>query len=639
MPSRKRLFRFIALLLLGIVLLAVVPRLQHYASPASPPHLFTQDSGATITLSADRSVVLLDRDCVDVGWIVEGIRTVSVNGQPAIGQGTQTVCGESPRLTVTLQDGSAREYRLPRTVALTTPLRVLLVVTVIALAAAFIPWRVPRVAQPMANRFRRWLAAEDRAILWAVVFVTVIDAVIRLLYLNVPMKQDEVVTFIIYASQSTWDAISRYESTNNHIFHTLLMNLSYLLLGNEPWVLRLPVFFAGVLLAPAAYVAGRALYGSRAGLLAAAFVATSSVLSVFSTFGRGYMVQALLAVLMLATGIYALRYRDRFGWALYALWVALGFYTSASMIYPFAVVSGWLGLALLLQAPRGRIRQVVPLVIATISGMAGAALLHLPVFIVSGLGAFFSNEYVVPLTVEAFAQGVPGRLTSAWNGWMVDIPLPLVIILIVGFALSVLWSFRLTRYRIGLGLVALLVIPPIMFLLRVPIYQRVLIPLLPLFLISACGGVAYFLQLTPRWTAIGTTVLALGLGGLVISTNSVFEAEHYDMGATPEMHDILAWLMPQLEPHDVVITHRRGGVMRYYFHHYDIGEEYVTVPNDSASARRVFIIAPEASQPPDKVMSDFGFDPEDYSPPEMLTQFGNYAVYLVHGASFAVQSN
>ncbi len=639
MPKLRTAFRIIALALLLFAVIVSVPLLARLSTGDNGNAIDTRDGAASIYFVSNRQLVPIDTGCIDVEWRVEGIRTVQVNGLPAIGEGTQTVCAESPRLTVTMQDGGIREYRLPRQVAFTTPYRVLIVVSIALLLVAFIPWRTPRFARLFVSRLRAWLGAEQRPVLIAVLLLTLLAAGLRLLYLNGSMRQDEVVTFRDYAGKSTWDAISLYYSTNNHVLHTLLMNLAYGLFGNQPWVLRLPVFFAGVLLVPASYAAGRAVYSSSAGLLAAALVASSSLLTVFATFGRGYMLQCLLAVVLLGLAAYVLRFKDRFGWCLYALAAALGFYTSATMIYPFAIISLWLGGSLLLLAPRGqRLRALLPFVVANVGAALAALLLHAPVFLVSGLSAFFANEYVVPLSVAEFAALLPDRLTSAWNASMLDIPTLVVVALVAGFVASILFSPRLSRFRLPLGLCALLIVPPIMFVLRVPIYQRVMLPLLPLFFIVACGGLAGLLRLGQRVAAPGSILLGAGIAAIVVSSGSVHAAIHYDMGAFPDAAVAITDLAPQLEPGDIVIAHRRSTVVKYYFQLYDIGEEYAVVPNEPSSARRVFIFTPYPSQPPDKILDDYGFDPQDFSAPELLRHYGGYALYLVHGASLAVQS-
>src|ERR1700722_8509703 len=101
-------------------------------------------------------------------------------------------------------------------------------------------------------------------------------AALRVPLLSHPMRYDESVTFLEYSSRPFYVALSFYSTPNNHVFHTLLMRLAYLALGNHPWVLRSPAFLAGLCLVPATYLAARTLYHNSGALLAAALVASSS---------------------------------------------------------------------------------------------------------------------------------------------------------------------------------------------------------------------------------------------------------------------------------------------------------------------------------------------------------------------------
>src|SRR2546425_3783489 len=96
------------------------------------------------------------------------------------------------------------------------------------------------------------------------------------------MGSDESATFLYYASHPLPVAVSIYGSPNNHILHTVLMHLSYVIFGASEWALRLPAFLAGVAIVPLTYVVARSL-GNRGALLAAALSASAPVLIDYST--------------------------------------------------------------------------------------------------------------------------------------------------------------------------------------------------------------------------------------------------------------------------------------------------------------------------------------------------------------------
>jgi 4-amino-4-deoxy-L-arabinose transferase-like glycosyltransferase len=119
----------------------------------------------------------------------------------------------------------------------------------------------------------RAVAAEDRLYLWALTTLIVLAAAIRLYDIDRPMNYDETYTYLTYASRPLAEALSNYSQPNNHLWHTALVHLSTALFGNAPWAIRLPAFLAGVVLAPATYLAARMLAVGRGALIAAALVA------------------------------------------------------------------------------------------------------------------------------------------------------------------------------------------------------------------------------------------------------------------------------------------------------------------------------------------------------------------------------
>ena len=193
--------------------------------------------------------------------------------------------------------------------------------------------------------------------------LTFFAAALRIPLLTQPMRYDEAITFVEYASRPFYVALSFYNTPNNHVFHTLLVRLAYLALGNHPWVLRLPALLAGLFLVPTTYAAARSLYGNRSALLAAALVASSSMLIEDSTNARGYEIVCLLFMIMIPAGGYALRFRNWAAWLLLAVVSALGFYTIPIMLYPFGGLVVWLLLSIAVgdAQPEGRCARRRPI--------------------------------------------------------------------------------------------------------------------------------------------------------------------------------------------------------------------------------------------------------------------------------------
>jgi hypothetical protein len=119
------------------------------------------------------------------------------------------------------------------------------------------------------------------------------------MFLDQPMRQDEADTVVLFAL-GPWRIILIDGSLpNNHLAHSLLVKAAITVLGNEPWVVRLPAFLSGVAAVPMTFVAGRALGAPAAGLVGAALVAVSTPMVLFSTNARGYSLICLAALVLI----------------------------------------------------------------------------------------------------------------------------------------------------------------------------------------------------------------------------------------------------------------------------------------------------------------------------------------------------
>ena len=149
--------------------------------------------------------------------------------------------------------------------------------------------------------------------------ITLIAILIRVNFLFQPIRYDEAVTFMNFASKPLYIGLSSYPVPNNHLFHTFLVHIAYTFLGNSPWVIRLPALIAGILEVPATYLATRVLYNKHAGLLSASFIASSSVLIEFSTNARGYTILILFSLLLLTLSRYIIKTSNLGAWFLFSI--------------------------------------------------------------------------------------------------------------------------------------------------------------------------------------------------------------------------------------------------------------------------------------------------------------------------------
>jgi hypothetical protein len=471
-------------------------------------------------------------------------------------------------------EGLARRYRPDLHAGLAPRLRLLGAALLLAAAVAW-PLRrrlaggASRAAGQVAGELRQarqgWRSFRVRPATCAGLLALVAAAVlVRLPFLGQPARYDEAATQLGYASKPLYEIVSRYDTPNNHVLHTLAAAASCRLLGDELWALRLPAFLAGVLLVPACYLAARALYDRPTAWLAAALVAVSSLLVEYSTNARGYTLQALLTLLLVALSCRLLDSPTLLGWCAWAALAALGFWTVPTMLYPFAGLAAWLALC-------GGRRLLGQLLRA--SGLAGAltVALYLPILLLSGPGALVGNRFVQPLTLARWAHEMPASLAETSRDWHRDLPAWLAAVLAAGFLAALAAHRRIGRQPVPLAAVLAACCLLLTAAQRVAPFPRVWLFALPVYLITAAAGVVAAVRLgvpqAARPVAVGGLAAAavLLLGWRVAHSPAVLESTQ--TGTLRDGAEVAALLEGQLGPGDLVIASSPSdGVLMYHFH-------------------------------------------------------------------------
>jgi dolichyl-phosphate-mannose-protein mannosyltransferase len=403
---------------------------------------------------------------------------------------------------------------------------------------------------------------------------------LRVAFLAQPMRYDEALTFNEFASRPLYYGLSFYPDPNNHLLNTLLMHLSYVVLGNQPWVLRLPAFVAGVLLVPATFGLARLLYGQGAAVLAAALVAVSSYIVEYSTNARGYTLQALCFVLLLTLVIVSVR-RQHLGALLGAAVVgALGAYTLPTMLYGVAIAAAW---ALL----QGRLTLRHLAASGLILGLI-TTLLYLPVLVVSGADKLVSNRFVVPLALPELVPELVRSLAQTWAFWNRDVPWPLAVLLLVGFCITLFFELRMRR--VPLGLIAPLVCVVLVVAQRVAPFERVWLFLLPLYFVIASAGLTRFVD-----GRLLVGVFGLVIGYVTLTSGSILAST--ETGTFPDAEAVSRTLTPRLAPDDAVVTQLPASLpeLQYYFPRYGLSTTLLVRPPEEA--QNLWIIASPGPSP------------------------------------------
>lgn len=208
---------------------------------------------------------------------------------------------------------------------------------------------------------------DARAAAAAVVALTLVGLVPRLVHLDGTVLGDELSTLYIVRGNGLTDAI-RTVHTDAEISPPLYFALAWLTtqLGAAADLVRLPALIAGVASIPLTYAVGRRAIGRRAGLIAAAAMALNPFMVFYATDGRAYTVAIALLLGTTLTMLLAVQSGHRRWWVAYAALTSLCMYTH----YTTAFVLGSQLLWLLWAHPEAR-RSAV-------AANVGAAVAFLP---------------------------------------------------------------------------------------------------------------------------------------------------------------------------------------------------------------------------------------------------------------------
>ncbi len=400
------------------------------------------------------------------------------------------------------------------------------------------------------------------------------------------MGSDESATFLYYASHPLPVAVSIYGSPNNHILHTVLMHLSYLIFGVSEWALRMPAFLAGVAIVPLTYVAARSL-GNRGALLAAALSASAPVLIDYSTDARGYTLLCCFVLICTAAMAEIIRSGSRIAVRIFAISAALGFYTVPVMLYPFVMLVVW-----------GRKKALAGAIAAVLIAVA----LFVPVLLISGISSVMSNAYVRPLPIAEFIRSALPYLATVRAQLFVGIPAIVQILLAIGFVVAV------RRQPMWIGFIPVIVL---IGLQRVLPFPRVWLPFLVLLFITAAAAWPWDRS---EPAVAGAVVIALAFTGF--TTERVRET-----GELRAVREITRELNMRAQKGDAVLATSPSEMpIAFYCRR-------VEVLNPDVSRPRLFVIENrDYGQTLPRTLAFFKIDPTRYAI-RRVRDFGSSALY------------
>jgi 4-amino-4-deoxy-L-arabinose transferase-like glycosyltransferase len=460
-------------------------------------------------------------------------------------------------------------------------------------------------------------------------------ALLRIPELNGPISYDEAYSYIAFVRQPWLGMISDYSLPNNHIFHNVLVKISTGILGNHPWSLRLPAFFAGMAAILLIYVLGRRIFNLSIALTSSALVAGLPAIIHYDIAARGYSLVSFFTLLAWLLAMRALETGQLRFWLTLALSAALGIFTIPIMVLPAGGIYLWLlGESILSKKihwpflVRWLGSGVLALVLSTV--------FYLPVLVFSGWRRLLANSFVAPIEQQSYFLHVLWRqLEDVWDFWNRDMSLTLSLILVLGIFLSLAFFYRNANTRLHLAVPMLFWISLYVILRRPNIYDRFLAFLLAPAMLWAAAGLLTTLKKI-KWQNFNVAHLFSALSVLALLTISIasLPSAPQKWRKMSNVQAIAIELQVGLQPGDMVLAgYPFGPPLWYYLSLSGVDDDVWQARNDF---ERAFILASIADQQtPESVIRSYGlqaelFDLEDVT---ILGKIGRINTYLVMPAS------
>ncbi|MBF0312078.1 MAG: glycosyltransferase family 39 protein [Oligoflexia bacterium] len=425
--------------------------------------------------------------------------------------------------------------------------------------------------------------------------VLIFSCAIRLYYLNAPLRYDEAFTYNNYASKSLLIALSNYSAPNNHLFHTLLAHISTSLLGDGEWAIRLPAFFAGILLLISVYTFFRMIHGKYLAVVTLGLIGHNSYFIEYSTSARGYVFVGLFFFCIMIFVELLRKRQNEFLWFMIAVFAALGLYAIPTMVYCLGVVIAWAIIPLALERPRdwkkithfsGKLATYLVL------GGVITIVLYAPIF-VTGFGSYSSKILLEKLPIDIVIRDLPQAISAIGLLWTRAMPDWARLVCSILVALGVFVGNKSLKNNFLLFCSILLPSLVIILVQRKIPFTRNWFFLFPVFAGFISMGIMLFLERLKEKKGYDFFIIAVVL--MVFIPWMIFEWKQRSILSLSEDKTLLAakevslYLRPLLSSEDRVMAKCPADApLEYYFGRYNIPKKGLIVPK--ATPRNIYLV-------------------------------------------------
>lgn len=485
-----------------------------------------------------------------------------------------------------------------------------------------------------------------RSILITLGLITLIGFFLRVIDLNQSIAYDEAYTFIHFASRPFKHILADYSAPNNHIFHTILVGISYRLFGGQPWALRLPAFSAGILMIPAMYITARRFFSQYQALAAAGLIAVIPLFINYSVNGRGYTMLVLFALLLANFAGILVVHQSKAALIAFIITAALGFYTIPIFLYPMAGISLWVAVTYLFAKEpwqhAARLRKLgIFLGACLLAGLLTVVLYSPVIFFGSGLSSIIGNEIVKSLSWSTFVENLDPRLLKAWNKWMIGISPAIEYLFLGGFLLSLLFYRKVSNQKLPLQFFLAFAVVVLLLLQRVSPLPRIWIYLEAFYLMfAAAGGVWLVHWLLDKTVKPGLTERALSFAIPLVFVAAfinmlIARAQnpvYWDQDLLPEAY-AADYIADHLQPADTIVATGPVDIQTaYYLSLHGVSFDRFYKRDHPVEIQNALVMLRENSKhkTPESVVNFFKLDDAlNLSAAELVFEYANVQIYSI----------
>lgn len=282
---------------------------------------------------------------------------------------------------------------------------------------------------------------------FVLILVIGLGAVLRLLYIDAPLADDELAMTSIWAQMPIWSIPENYQYPNNHIFLTLILAVILKVVGVDHSLLRLPVLICGVMSPLLGYATTRKITRNpMVALGVALFLAVNTRHIYYSTNLRGYILIMLFSQLVVFWVLHVFWDSDSGSWirpqkpipagSLFSLWLLcfLGTWTLPTFVifegallvfFLFLLVGEIIDKRSLLESASARI------LLTLLLALVGFSMQYFVLISEEMLAGAMSRATVTG--VHEFFPGILNHLAHAFD------PFLPVLVILMGFGLVILY--------------------------------------------------------------------------------------------------------------------------------------------------------------------------------------------------------